>query len=56
MVGAAILLWLAVSGGAIALFVHGGILADIAGTLLSVLAVAALFGVWMIWQASTLKH
>ena len=56
MVGAAVVLWLAVSGGAIALFVHGGVLADVAGTLLSVLALAALFGVWMIWQASTLKH
>jgi hypothetical protein len=56
MVGAAVLLWFAVSGGAIALFVHGGVLADLTGTLLSIIALAALFGAWMIWQAATLKH
>jgi hypothetical protein len=56
MVGAAVLLWLAVSGGAIALFVHGGVLADLAGALLSILALAALCAAWMIWQAATLKH
>jgi hypothetical protein len=56
MVGAAVLLWLAVSGGAVALFVQGGVLADLAGTLLSILALAALFGAWMIWQGATHKH
>jgi hypothetical protein len=56
MVGATVLLWLTVCSGAIALFVHGGVLADLAGTLLSVLALAALFGVWMIWQGATHKH
>jgi hypothetical protein len=56
MVGATVLLWLAVSGGAIALFVHGGVLSDLTGTLLSIIALATLFGAWMVWQAATHKH